>query len=130
MTSDNVVSVPGEVVTTRDSPQLSVGWMSQVTMQGQGAGLLHTDTHTAPALSTVSCYHAAGVGVGGNRREYRGNIQIKICRQRCYWLLRCMLHCTMDNLNSQTLSVQSTLIGHIDNEENHLKKIFQLSKSM
>ena len=59
MTSDNVVSVPGEVVTTRDSPQLSVGWMSQVTMQGQGAGLLHTDTHTAPALSTVSCYHAA-----------------------------------------------------------------------
>ena len=70
MTSDNVVSVPGEVVTTRDSPQLSVGWMSQVTMQGQCAGLLHTDTHTAPALSTVSCYHAAGVG--GNRREYRG----------------------------------------------------------
>ena len=55
MTSDNVVSVPGEVVTTRDSPQLSVGWMSQVTMQGQGAGLLHTDTHTTPALSTVSC---------------------------------------------------------------------------
>ena len=128
MTSDIVVSVPGEVVTTRDSPQLSVGWMSQVTMQGQGAGLLHTDTHTAPALSTVSCYHAAGVG--GNMREYRGNIQIKICRQRCYWLLRCMLHCTMDHLNSQTLSVQSTLIGHIDNEENHLKKIFQLFKSM
>ena len=25
MTSDNVVTVPGEVVTTRDSPQLSVG---------------------------------------------------------------------------------------------------------
>ena len=70
MTSDIVVSVPGEVVTTRDSPQLSVGWMSQVTMQGQGAGLLHTDTHTAPALSTVSCYLAAGVG--GNMREYRG----------------------------------------------------------
>ena len=68
MTRDNVVSVPGEVVTTRDSPQLSVGWMSQVTMQGQGAGLLHTDTHTAPALSTVSCYHAAA-GVGGNVRE-------------------------------------------------------------
>ena len=71
MTSDNVVSVPGEVVTTRDSPQLSVGWMSQVTMQGQGAGLLHTDTHTAPALSTVSCYHAAvaAAGVGGNKRN-------------------------------------------------------------
>ena len=74
MTSDIVVSVPGEVVTTRDSPQLSVGWMSQVTMQGQGAGLLHTDTHTAPALSTVSCYHAAAAAavVGGNVREYRG----------------------------------------------------------
>ena len=127
MTSDNVVSVPGEVVTTRDSPQLSVGWMSQVTMQGQGAGLLHTDTHTAPALSTVSFWWCwwEHEGIPG-----RGNIQIKICRQRCYWLLRCMLHCTMDNLNSQTLSVQSTLIGHIDNEENHLKKIFQLSKPM
>ena len=94
MTSDNVVSVPGEVVTTRDSPQLSVGWMSQVTMQGQGAGLLHTDTHTAPALSTVSCYHAAA-GVGGNMREYRGNIQIKICRQRCYWSVVTTLHAAL-----------------------------------
>ena len=94
MTSDNVVSVPGEVVTTRDSPQLSVGWMSQVTMQGQGAGLLHTDTHTAPALSTVSCCCCwcwwEQEGIPG-----RGNIQIKICRQRCYWSVVTTLHAVL-----------------------------------
>ena len=94
MTSDNVVSVPGEVVTTRDSPQLSVGWMSQVTMQGQGAGLLHTDTHTAPALSTVSCYHAAAAvwereGIPGKHPDK--DLQTKVLLVSGYYAACCIV---------------------------------------